>query len=231
MDMKTRLRLLEEIYALHADFCAPFAVACRAGCALCCTANVTLTTLEAGLILNHWRDSRQCPPVAGLEAAALRPRFQPAMTLNHMAALCLQGAPLPDEAADPEVGPCPLLANDRCSIYAVRPLGCRAMVSRARCTPGDAAEMPEEVLAANHLCMQYVEALDVRGLSGNLVDVLLFLAGPARRSADAAAGKIVPPTELAANRATPVLMIPPKWRRRLFPLVQAIQRQIGAAEE
>lgn len=231
MDMETRVRLLEEIYALHADFCAPFAVVCREGCALCCTANVTLTTLEARLILNHWRDNGQGPPLADLAAAARRPRFQPALTLNHMAALCLQGAPLPDEAADPEVGPCPLLEKNRCSIYAVRPLGCRAMVSRAVCNPGDAAEMPEEILAANHLCMQYVEALDVQGLSGNLVDVLLFLSGPARCAADAAGGKVVPPAALAANCAIPVLMIPPEWRGRLLPLVQAIQKRVRAIAE
>ncbi|MFZ1986415.1 MAG: YkgJ family cysteine cluster protein [Desulfatitalea sp.] len=231
MDLTTCLRLLQKIYALHADFCAPFEVACREGCAVCCTANVTLTTLEGRLILNHWRDSGQGPPWADLEAAARRPRFQPALTLNHMAALCLQGAPVPDEEADPEVGPCPLLENNRCSIYAARPLGCRAMVSRAVCAPGGAAEMPEEILAANHLCMQYIEALDAQGLSGNLVDVILFLSGTDTLTVGATAGKIVPPAALAANRTLPVLMIPPELHRRLLPLVQAIQKHLHAIAE
>ncbi|MBI5062809.1 MAG: YkgJ family cysteine cluster protein [Desulfatitalea sp.] len=229
MDIETRLRVLEKIYALHADFCGPFDLACGRGCALCCTANVTLTTLEALKIIDHWRKQGRPVPLEALEAAAQRPRFQPALTINRMAALCLQGAPVPEEAADPAVGPCPLLEADRCSIYPARPLACRAMLSRATCARGGAADMPEEILSANHLLMQFVEALDLQGASGNLVDVLLSLLPPERLAPYASGGRIAPPP-LTPHHAIPALMIPPELRGRLLPLAQAIRTYIQSIE-
>lgn len=229
MDMEKRLQALETIYALHADFCAPLKLACERGCALCCTANVTLTTLEALRILRHWQDRGRPAPVEALAAAARRPRFQPTLTINRVAALCLQGAPVPEEAADPAVGPCPLLEARGCTIYPARPLACRAMVSRERCTPGGAADMPDEILAANHLLMQFVEALDPAGASGNLVDVLHFLFQPEVLAAHASGRPAAVPPPLAPHHAIPALMIPPELRDRLLPLARAAQRCIQDA--
>ncbi len=231
MDMDKRLAVLERFYGLHAEYGAPFALACQQGCALCCTANVTLTTLEALLILRHWEGQGRPAPVEALSAAARRPRFQPRLTINRMAALCLQGAPVPEEAADPEAGPCPLLEGQCCTIYPVRPLACRAMVSRERCIQGGAADMPDEILCANHLLMQFVEALDPAGASGNLVDVLLFLRQPAVFSAYASGRPAAVPPLLAPHHAIPALMIPPELRDRLLPLARAVQRCCRNAAE
>jgi Fe-S-cluster containining protein len=223
MDTRTRLGILEKIYALHADYCGPFALACGPGCARCCTANVTLTTLEALRIVHHWRDQGRGAPLELLTAAARQPRFQPALTINRMAALCLQGAEVPDEAADPAVGPCPLLAADRCSIYPARPLACRAMVSRAACPQGGAADMPEAILGANHLLMQFIEALDLHGASANLTDALLFLLQPAQLAAYTSGMPITAAPPLTPHHAIPALMIPPELRTRLLPLARAVQ--------
>jgi Fe-S-cluster containining protein len=223
MYIETRLRVLEKIYALHADFCGPFDLACGRGCARCCTANVTLTTLEALCIVRHWHAIGRSVPLAALEAAAQRPRFQPTLTINRMAALCLQGAEVPEEEADPAVGPCPLLDADRCSIYPARPLACRAMVSRAACAQGGAAEMPEEILGANHLLMQFVEALDLHGASANLADALLLLLRPERLAAYTSGAPVAAAPPLAPHHAIPALMIPPELRARLLPLAQAVQ--------
>ncbi|MBI5550515.1 MAG: YkgJ family cysteine cluster protein [Desulfobacterales bacterium] len=223
MNIETRLRVLEKIYALHADFCGPFALACGQGCARCCTANVTLTTLEALRIIRHWHAQGRSVPLAALTAAAQSPRFQPALTINRMAALCLQGAEVPEEAADPAVGPCPLLEADRCSIYPARPLACRAMVSRDTCAQGGAADMPEEILSANHLLMQFVEALDLSGASANLADALLFLLQPDQLAAYTSGAPITAAPPLAPHHAIPALMIPPELRARLLPLAQAVQ--------
>lgn len=231
MDIEKRLQVLEKIYALHAAYGASFELACDRGCAVCCTANVTLTTLEALYILRHWQSQGRPAPAEALAAAARQPRFQPKLTINRMAALCLQGAPVPEEAADPGAGPCPLLAGNCCTIYPARPLACRAMVSRERCAQGGAADMPDEILAANHLLMQFVEALDPAGASGNLVDVLLFLLQPVALSAYTAGRPAAVPPPLAPHRAIPALMIPPELRDRLLPLARAVQQYCQEAAE
>ncbi|RJQ68896.1 MAG: YkgJ family cysteine cluster protein [Desulfobacteraceae bacterium] len=217
---------LEKIYALYDDVCAAPERFCRKGCALCCTANVTLTTLEAGLILAHWQAQGQPPPLADLEAAVRRPRFRPTLTINGLAELCAQGKEVPDETADPGNGPCPLLKDDLCSVYAVRPFGCRAMQSQSDCGRSGAADMPEWILSTNTLFLQYIEAADIPGISGNLADILLFLSVPGHFDALGRGARAVPPKGLPANRSIPVLMIPPEHRQRLMGLAQALQQQI-----
>lgn len=227
MENKESLFRLLNVYTLFDQFASGLDTACRKGCALCCTTNVTMTTLEGEAILDHWSTLGQAPPVALLQQTARRPRFQPVLTINHLAALCAAGQAFPEEAADPHAGPCPLLLNDACSVYAVRPLGCRVMLSLTDCAQTGAADMPDVALAASNLFAQFVEGLDAAGLSGNLTDVLLWLCN--RNHINAAAGhqKAVTPAALSANRPIPLLMVPPEYRRRLQPLLQALQR--GAA--
>lgn len=224
MDKKESLRRLQSLYALYDHYFSGLETACRKGCALCCTTNVTMTTLEGLAIMPHWLAHGQAPPWTLLQQTATLPRFQPVLTINHLAALCAADQPFPEEAADPHAGPCPLLLNDACTVYAVRPFGCRAMVSLTNCAHTGAADMPDFVLAANNLFAQFVEALDARGRSGNLTDILLWLSGPAHRDACENRQEVPPSEGLAANRPIPVLMIPPEYRQRLQPLLQALQR-------
>lgn len=224
MLFETRKVLLEKIYALHDDFTARFDLACGRGCDLCCTVNVTMTTLEGLLIMRHWEARGQQPPLEALRAAAGRDRFQPTLTTNHIAALCLQEQEIPEEAADPDAGPCPLLQDGCCTIYEVRPFGCRAMVSRSRCMQGGTADMPDPVLSANHLMLQFIEAIDVPGVSGNLTDVLLWLSASELRDRAADGQAIEPPRGMAANRSIPVIMVPPEHRALLQPLIQTLIR-------
>ena len=228
MEIEKRLHLLERVYHLYEGFGTTYQPACRKGCALCCTANVTMTTLEGMLIWNQWVAAGRTAPTGLLSAAAGRPRFQPKLTINDLAALCARDIEIPEEAADPEVGPCPLLEGNLCSIYTVRPFGCRAMVSRSDCSTFGAADMPEAVLAANNLVQQYIEAIDAVGLSGNLTDILLFLSNPEHLSACERMEKLPSTSVLAANRSIPVLMVPPEHQDRLKPLLQAIQRLLRA---
>lgn len=228
MQIEKRIALLEKIYRVYEAFCANFSSACRKGCALCCTANVTMTTLEGAMIHNHWLAEGGGAPVGALQAASRRPRFQPRITTNHLAALCVRpqaGDPeLSEEAADPRVGPCPLLVGNLCSIYAVRPFGCRAMVSRSDCAGHGAADMPDEVLAANTLVLQFIEAIDEGGLTGNLADVLLHLARMERSDAYECKERQSYADGLAANQPIPCLMVPPEQRERVAPLMHAIRR-------
>ena len=228
MEIEKRLNLLKEIYAIYDAFGTAYQPACRKGCQLCCTANVTMTTLEGVLILSHWEAAGTSPPLSAIASAADQPRFQPKLTINRLATLCVQDKEVPEEAADPDVGPCPLLAGSLCTIYPVRPFGCRAMVSRSDCAKMGAADMPDEVLAANNLVLQFVEAIDVNGLSGNLTDILVFLSNPGHLSKCKNMEKLSATDILAGNHPIPALMVPPEHQDRLQPLLQSIQQMLRA---
>jgi hypothetical protein len=219
------LKGLEKIYALYDQFFCTLRTACGKGCATCCTANVTMTTLEGHFMLDHWQATRQAPPMEILRKSAQNPRFQPTLTINQLAALCLVDKEVPDESADPGAGPCPLLHNDHCTLYAARPFGCRAMVSLTDCAHSGEADMPDFVLAANNLISQFIEALDHAGRFGNLADILLLLSAP-----ETVPQQEHPPLEtVAANRSIPVLMIPPEHRQRMQPLLLALRQVLQEA--
>lgn len=224
MSFENRASRLKQIYARYDTFCDGAQMFCRKGCALCCTANVTVTTLEAALILTHWAERGQPAPLANLAAAARQPRFRPLITINRLAELCARGEKVPDEAADPDAGPCPLLEHDQCSIYPVRPFGCRAMQSRSDCGRTAAADMPDRLLAANTLFQQFIEALDAGGICGNLSDTVLFLNEAVHRSAYQNGGPVAWPRGMPANQSIPVLMIPPEHRPILAGVVRDLQR-------
>ena len=123
-------------------------------------------------------------------------------------------------------GTCPLLETNECSVYSVRPFGCRSLVSRERCATTGAADMPPLILTINNVFMQYIEHLDAQGFSGNLSDMVLFLGREAAGSA-----KATPAGEengFIENHPAPLLMVPPEHKETIQPLVQAISRIFDA---
>lgn len=84
-------------------------IACRKGCAHCCTQMVVLTLPEAFFVAAQIRHKKET--IAAIIAAAA-----------NIGALSL------DERLKAKAF-CPLLDNALCSIYAARPLGCHAFVS------------------------------------------------------------------------------------------------------
>ena len=123
-------------------------------------------------MVDHLRRHSGLKGLNRLAAAASPTRYRPAVTLNHMAAFCMQGLDLPEEVNDPAAGSCPCLEADLCPLYAVRPFGCRAMLSTRPCVQGGQAHMPPFILSLNNVIMQYLEAIDRPGGWGNLIDVL-----------------------------------------------------------
>ena len=224
MDLQQRCELLQRLYRIHDGFISGIRRACREHCAACCTCNVTGTTLEGWWLLEQLRG-------AGTDLAAFaqklssmaRPqRFNPQTTINEMAGLCVQGRELPEEHNDPAAGSCPMLEGDLCPIYEIRPFGCRAMLSTQDCTGAEEARMPPLVLSANHVVMQYIEALDRPGASGNMIDILLFLSDPARRRAYENRMRHQWPRPLRPNRPIPALLIPPEHRKAVQPLLETL---------
>jgi len=166
-------KILETIYALHAKVLEPMDLACRAGCDVCCTRNVSVTSLEADLISNHLKKADRPDLEESLAVAKNLPRFKPLVTTNGLAHLCRRGEEPPEETIDPDWRPCPLLVEHRCSIYAVRPFACRCMVSKSECLKGGQAEIDDYLLALNTVFMQFIEHADADGHTGNLIDMLV----------------------------------------------------------
>ncbi len=214
-----RIEALERLYALYDDFIQRRSLACTAGCDLCCTRNVTMTALEAGLIADHLEKTGQRELLEKVETAKTLPRFRPLTTTNTLAWLCRQGKNPPDETCDPAWRPCPFLTERQCSIYALRPFGCRCMVSKTVCQKGSQADMDDYVLALNTVFMQFIEHLDAAGCTGNLIDLL-----PLTASADGREGRIGLENGFVPNRPIEIIMLPPEYQDR----ARAILEKLGA---
>lgn len=228
MDIQHRCNRLKSIYAIYDAFIAGTQKACRKHCALCCTCNVTATTLEGWLISEHIRTSLTAPGFGSESPSFIAParRFQPRVTINGMAALCVKGLPLPEELNDPAAGGCPLIEEDICPIYEVRPFGCRAMLSTVACHLGGEASMPPLILSANNIVMQFIEALDQPGATGNLLDILLYFSDTDRCRAYERQPVLSWPQPLVPNQSIPVLMIPPEHRKAVQPLLRALSSML-----
>ena len=217
------LDVLQQLYKIHDDFTGHLDLACAKGCAACCTRNVTLTSLEAALLIRRLNSDMPDRWQPMLSAAAELPRFQPKVTINQLADLCINDEPIPEEEMDPQAGPCPLLKDDICTVYDVRPFGCRAMVSATVCSMDNPAEMPEFALTANNVFLQYLEAADSHGVSGNLIDVLLHLDKNEDDAMDIRRFVQYKSRRVLANRSMSVLMIPPEHREPITPWLERIQ--------
>ncbi|GBC62792.1 hypothetical protein DENIS_3769 [Desulfonema ishimotonii] len=220
-DMK--LAALAHIYKVYDEFSAGTAVACKRHCARCCTRNVTLTTLEAYALLQGMADSDRATLLERLRAEADKKRFQPRITTNALADRCVRGEEIPEEESDPAWGSCPFLTDDECPIYTLRPFGCRCMVSARDCRETGYADMAPFTVTVSNLFLQHIEHFDADGCSGNLTDVLLFMAD-GENCRKYREGKLKAPEGLLPNRQASVLMIPPEHRERIRPILEAIRR-------
>ena len=228
MKVQDRLSLLKKIYEIHDEYTSKVQTACAKGCAACCTCNVTVVTMEGLWIYNHLKASGRSEQVTSILRSMPPLRYRPRMTLNRMVEHYAAGRQPPEEENDPSAGICPLLEDGVCSIYPVRPFGCRAMLSSSDCSLAGEAEMPPMILSVNHVILQYIEAVDRPGGTGNLLDVLDSMTQDAARK-DYLNGKGPDSSaRLPANRSIPVLMVPPVHRRAIGPLVQSLNTAIRA---
>ena len=223
MKVQDRLGWLEQIYAIHDGYASEVPTACAKGCAACCTCNVAATTVEGLLVYEYLLESGRSDQVQAILRSKPPLRYRPRLSLNQIVALCASGRQPPEEANDPTAGICPLLSDGICSIYPVRPFGCRAMLSASDCTSSGEAQMPPLILSINNVMMQYIEALDRPGLTGNLLDILEFMAQEASRQGYRAGKSPNAAMGMPANRSFPVLMVPPEHRSDIRPLIQSLE--------
>ena len=86
--------------------------------------------------------------------------------------------------------------------------------------------MPEMILSVNNVILQYIEAVDQPGGTGNLLDVLGYMAQDAFRRDYLNAKGPNASDRLPANRAISALMVPPEHRRAIAPLIQSLNAAI-----
>ncbi len=148
-------------------------LACKKGCAACCTQNVLMTAVEGDLIHRFIREQGKMEWLAArLQEKA--PTKRPEMTTNGFAASCFKGENVePDSYGSSE--PCPFLEDDCCAIYEVRPFSCRCFASTETCSPDVPAVIVDSYLSASTAVMQIIEHLGQEEYWGNMLDVLLSL--------------------------------------------------------
>ena len=223
MTLDRKLTALDNIYAVYDEFAAGLDLACRKFCARCCTRDVTLTTLEGLKILGALTRKKKRQLLQLLEGEQRHKRFQPKITINKIAERCARGQALPEEETRGE-GQCPLLDENLCRIYGIRPFGCRCFVSKVRCDDSGYADVDAVVLTVNNIFLQTMEHLDRHGCSGNLSDVLLGLSSGENERC-CRDGKIdCEKTGLIKNQAMTVLMIPPDHREKVEQILNQLRR-------
>ena len=165
--------LLATLHDAFAQWAEPFAFACRKGCATCCTRSVTMTSLEGDGIITFLTEGDRLAELAGpaFAPAASRVGRTGQCTTNTFVAAHLKGESVA-EAESWDLRPCPFLAEESCTIYPVRPFGCRLFASLDPCAASGVAEMPPGYLAGATALLQCIEHLDSNGCWGTMVEVL-----------------------------------------------------------
>jgi Fe-S-cluster containining protein len=224
MHIEQKMAALEALYRIEEEFGKRLDTVCRQGCACCCTARVTMTTLEGYRIAAYLQRRGEEERFWQIRKELAANRFVPRTTTNGLVEICLAGEDPPAEAVDGDAGTCPLLEEDRCPLYPVRPLVCRTMRSRTDCAATGYADMDDFSVTVSTVLMQYVEHIDAGGCSGNLADIMGLFSSAANRAVYAEGGLPCTGSGLVNNRPIPALMIPPEHRKRIQPLLEQIAR-------
>ncbi|MFH1138727.1 MAG: hypothetical protein V1816_21835 [Pseudomonadota bacterium] len=183
--------------------------ACGRNCAVCCTTDLGAVTLEAYELLASLKERRRDDLLAKLETASGKDYFRPRITTNTFAMACMTGQDPPEEAPDPNPAPCPLLLGGLCPDYKNRPFACRGIFSLRACKTGSEAEMPPELVSIVTICWQIIEHLDVGGLYGNLIDLVMVLVDE-KNMQKYEKGEALKSPGLPPTRPLPGFLVPPE---------------------
>ena len=223
MEIKSKLEALNRVYEIYDAFSSTLDLACKEKCAHCCTTNVTMTTLEGYKIVDDLIATGKLDVIDRLKGMKEMPRFQPLLTTNRMAELCAADAKVPEEDIYGQWQECSLLSNSLCTIYDLRPFGCRCFVSRRNCNETGYGDIDDFAASVNTVFLQVIEHLDAEGCSGNLIDVLQFMALEHNRQAYEKGELNCEDNGLMVNWELKVLMIPPEHRTKIEPILQQLR--------
>ncbi len=231
--------MLKKIYKLYDETIAGFNMACRKKCSSCCTCNVTMTSLEAEFMTASLTNQEKNNLKILIDRCVPGKRYIPKMSSNSFARMCMQGKDIPAEENDPNWGRCPMLVDDLCTLYDVRPFGCRALMSEKQCQKNGYAQIPPIILTINNLFLQFIEHADQNGFFGNMSDVFpLFLADDLKDNASDCINKKdnasdcinkIDGKNLLSNEKIAVLMIPQEHRKKIRPILDKLSSLVIAA--
>jgi hypothetical protein len=163
-----------------------------------------MTSLEGKAIVKFFRDKGKERVLSGLLAENSATAKGKLRTTNHFARLCLEQKEIEDgEQGTWNFEPCVFLENGICTIYEVRPFGCRSFGSKVKCSASSSAEIEPLHLTVNTILMQIIEHLNSNGgFWGYMTDILKDLTGcdkPTRGtgllSAESLPGFLIEPSE------------------------------------
>jgi hypothetical protein len=157
-----------------------------------------------------------------IQSKISRNRFKPQITTNRLADLCMKGDDPPEEEKKHSNKSCPVLKDNLCPIYEVRPFGCRCFISKHDCSKAGYAEVDPFAMTINTLFMQFVEHIDSMGFSGNFADVLLLMASKENHVYYKMNILNHPGADLVPNLKIKVLMVPPEHRMKVKPVLDAL---------
>jgi len=172
--MDHKKELLTCIFTVYSRWVERFPLACQRGCAACCTQSVTMTSLEGEMILDFLkvrdRDNRLSEQLAQKEPG----NNGAAITTNQYAKACLGHQEITEDTLGGwDFTPCIFLSGDVCSIYEVRPFGCRCFGSLVRCSENSEAEIAPMHLTVNTVFSQIIEHICCDGgYWGNMTEIL-----------------------------------------------------------
>ncbi len=222
MQCNEKKSILTKIYKLYDETVVNIDIACRKKCSSCCTCNVTLTSLEAEFMVAFLTNQGKNNLKILIDQGFPLKRYIPKMSSNSFARMCMQGKDIPVEENDPNWGKCPMLVDDMCAFYDVRPFGCRAQISEVPCRENGYSQIPPIILTINNLFLQFIEHVDQNGFFGNMSDVLpLFLSDNLTDNARNRINKI-DDTNLLSNEKIAVLMIPHEHREKIRPILDKL---------
>ena len=224
MALAKKLEALSRVLEIYDAFSSTLDIACQEKCAHCCTSNVTMTTLEGYKIVDGLIATDKLDVINRLKEMEEMPRFQPLLTTNRMAELCAADAKIPEEEIADERQECSLLTDSLCTMYDLRPFGCRCFISRQNCGETGFADIDDFTASVNTVFLQVIEHLDAEGCSGNLIDVLQFMASEDNRRSYKQGDANCEDSGLIVNWELKVLMIPPEHHARIEPILQQLRK-------
>ena len=222
MSLNQKLKGLNHIYRLYDDFMGGQNIVCKKYCAKCCTPDVTMTTLEGYLIADYMILNAQADLFENIKAKLSQTRFRPKITTNRLADLCMKGGGPPEEEKIHSDNSCPVLKDDLCPIYEVRPFGCRCFISEMDCNQTGYAKVDPFIITVNTVCLQVIEHIDATGFSGNFADVLLLMSEKKNRVRYKRNAFKYLNGDFVSNRPIEVLMVPPEHRNKIKPILNAL---------
>jgi len=155
---------LYAVYDVYADWVQCLPLACRKGCAACCTQSVVMSSLEGEVILDFINSQGMEKWFLARLVQAPQGKSRTLITMNQFAAACLRQQEIDAEGTGCwDFTPCVFLEDDICAIYEVRPFGCRSFGSLVQCRENMAAEMAPLHLTVNTVFTQIIEHLSSDG--------------------------------------------------------------------